>query len=245
MKKILAIVIIALISQAAPALAGGSIGLAIAAGSSPYKSYDDRRAIVPLINYEHQYFYFRGLKAGVKVYEQNSMEVSAFVAYDPTRFKSSDSSDRRLKRLDDRGESWLAGGAIAIHNPAGIFSASLGMDISSHSRGLKGQAAYAYPFDFEFCTLTPTAGLHFADEKYNDYYYGVSKSEARQSGLKAYQADAAFSPFAGLHVDLPINEQVSLFAAGEVVFLAPAIKDSPMVGRSTSHFLTTGVKFSF
>lgn len=247
MKKFLTLTFLFLSLAAAPALAGGSLGLGYGFAVSPYKDYDHRHAVIPWINYEHEYFYLRGLSLGVKLYDQNSWELSAFVAYDPQRFRAKDSGDARLKRLDDRDDSFIAGGRAVLHHEVGTFSASLAGDISGHSGGLIGQASYAYPLDLDPLSLIPSVGLYWASEDYNDYYYGVSEKEAARSGLKPYRADAAFSPFAALAADLSLDEDkhFGLFARGEAIFLAPTIKDSPMVGRSVTFGLTTGVRYTF
>lgn len=231
----------------ARAQAGGSIGLAYATGESPYKDYDRRQTALPLVHYENDAFYLRGLSLGAKLFNQDSIEVSAFLAYDPHRFKSKDSGNARLKRLNDRREGILAGGRLLLARPIGVFSAELAGDVSGHSRGLVGQLRLAKPFDLEPWTLTPAVGLYWASENYNDYYYGISGKESRASGLPAYQAGADFSPFAAFKVDLALDERkrFNLFGQVETVFLPSAVKDSPMVGRSTTTSLTTGLIFGF
>lgn len=229
------------------AMAGGTIGVGYAGGISPYKNYDDKHMVMPWVSYENDYVYLRGLSLGVKLYNQNSMEVSAYVAYDPQRFKSKDSNDGQLRRLDNRDAGFVAGGRLNIDNPVGIFSAALAGDISGNSGGFAGQVSYAKPFDFDPFNLTPEIGLYWGNEDYNDYYYGVSKKEAAVSGLKEYKADAAFSPFAALKADLSLDDEkrIGIYAQAEVIFLAPTIKDSPMVSRSTATGFTTGIRYSF
>ena len=233
--------------SAVPAQAGATIGLGYATGVSPYKGYDTKQAVLPWVSYENDYFYLRGLSLGLKLYDRDSLELSAFLAYDPQRFKSSDSSDRQLKRLKNRSDGFLAGGRAMFNHQVGIFSASLAGDISDHSRGFAGQFSYAKPFDLDPFTLTPVVGLYWASDQYNDYYYGVSRQEAAASGLPAYQAEASVSPFGALKADLALGEEkrFGIFAQAEVIFLASTIKDSPMVDRSTSVGFSTGFRYSF
>lgn len=244
--RILALTIIACM-QAGQALAGGSIGLGYFTGVSPYRNYDNDGSPFPLINYENEHFYFRGLSLGLKAYEDYDTELSVFLAYNPHRFKASDSSHHRLRRLRDRKDSFMTGGRLSIDKPIGQLSAELAVDITGHNEGLLGQLKYGYRLNFDQLTVTPEAGFYWAGEKYNNYYYGVSRKEATESGLPHYQADAAVSPFAALKADLALGAEgrFGVFATTEVVFLPSTIKDSPMVGRSNTYSVGTGVRYRF
>lgn len=162
MKSSILLTIILISLGASPVQAGGTIGLAYGTGLSPYKDYDTKQAVLPWVSYENEYFYLRGLSLGLKLYDRDSLELSAFLAYDPQRFKSKDSSDRRLRRLKNRHDGFLAGGQASFNHEVGIFSASMSGDISDHSRGLVGQFSYAKPFNFDPFTLTPVVGTYWA-----------------------------------------------------------------------------------
>lgn len=224
-----------------------SIGLGYALGVSPYRDYDTRQSLWPLIAYEGERVYIRDLSLGLKLYEPGPLELSVFLAYDPQNFDPGDSGDFRLRRLDHRRESLLAGGRARWESPVGDFDLSLAGDVSGHSQGLLGRLAYQRSFDFDRLRLTPRAGLYWASEKYNDYYFGVSRREADKSGLKQYQAGAGVSPFLGLGLSLGLDEAEHwrLFGYGEVAALPRAVKDSPMVDRSTTYGLATGVMYTF
>lgn len=244
--RILALTLIICL-QGAQALAGGSIGLGYFTGVSPYRDYDRNGTLFPLIHYENEHFYFRGLSLGLKAYEGYDTELSVFLAYNPHKFKASDSSYHRLRRLRDRDDSFMAGGRLSIDKPIGKLGAELAVDVTGHNEGLLGQLRYGYPLELDQLTITPEAGFYWASEKYNNYYYGVSRKEAAVSGLPFYQADAAAYPFGALKADLPLGKEgrLGIFAAAEVVFLPSTIKNSPMVGRSNTYSFGTGARYSF
>ena len=82
--------------------------------------------------------------------------------------------------------------------------------------------------DLVAMSLIPTAGVQWTDVNYNDYYYGVSKSEARASGLSHYSPESALSPYAELTLRVGLTESWSAFVSGKSQFLGQEITDSPM-----------------
>jgi Outer membrane protein V len=224
-----------------------SLGLVYSTGTSPYRDYDRQWAVIPMVDFENDRFYVRDLSAGLKFYNSEDLKLAVFFGYDPTNFDGSDSGDRRLKRLDSRHEGLMAGVDAQWTSPVGHFSLSLSGDISGHSQGLLGRLAYLYSLDFGTVEFVPQVGSYWASGAYNDYYYGVSRKEARKSGLAAYEAGAAFSPFLGLTIDVVLDpeEHWEIFCYGEAVSLPSAVKNSPMVGRSSTSSLTTGLTYTF
>lgn len=222
-----------------------SIGLGFGVSDTPYKSYDTQWMPLPIISYEGLYAYIRGMKAGVKIINFSHVEFSAFVGYNPTSFDASDTSNRKLRKLDDRHSSAEAGLEARVLTPIGMLFANAAGDIAGNSDGFQGRAGYSNSWEFGRLEVAPTAGLAWSSSDYNDYYYGVSGSEARKSGLKAYDAGAGVSPFVGAHLSYDITDNWGIFCNGEVTFLNSEIKDSPMVDKKRVHSLTGGVVYDF
>ena len=221
------------------------IGIGGSVSTSPYKDYDTQWMPLPLVGYEGDYFYLRGLSAGVKFVNLEFLEVSAFAGYDSTSFDSSDTGDRRLKRLHNRYSSAVTGLEARLLTPYGMLHTSGAVDVLGRSNGFKGDAGYKNSFEFGALELVPAAGAYWSSSKYNDYYYGVSDKESRKSGLDDYDAGAGVSPYLGLTIDYSLTEQWEIFSHGEVVFLNRAVKDSPMVDQSNTRSLTFGVSYTF
>lgn len=224
-----------------------SLGLAYNTGVSPYKSYDHQWAVVPLIDFENNWFYIRDLSAGFKFHNSESLKLAVFLGYDPMSFDHGQSADRSLRRLNNRHEGILVGGDVQWTSPVGHFSLSLGGDISGHSQGLLGRLAYIYSLDFGTIEFVPQLGAYWSSASYNDYYYGVSGPESLKSGLAGYEAGSALSPFLGLTIDVVLDpeEHWEIFCYGETAFLPSTVKNSPMVNRSRTYSLTTGLTYTF
>lgn len=231
----------------ASALAGNevSIGMGGKGSVTPYKRYDTQWTPFPIISYEGEYAYVRGLSAGVKLVNLKFLELSAFAGYDGTSFSSSDSSDKRLRKLSDRYSSAAAGLEARLLTPYGMLHASGAQDVLGNSNGLTGTIGYKQSLEYGNLELIPALGVQWSSGRYNDYYYGVSGKESHKSGLNAYDAGGGFSPYVGLTIDYSLTNAWEIFCSGEVTFLNSAIKDSPMVDRTNTYGFTFGVSFTF
>ncbi|WP_249965128.1 MipA/OmpV family protein, partial [Escherichia coli] len=80
---------------------------------------------------------------------------------------------------------------------------------------------------------------------FSDYYYGISESESRRSGLASYSAQDAWVPYVSLTAKYPIGEHVVLMASAGYSELPEEITDSPMIDRNESFTFVTGVSWRF
>lgn len=222
-----------------------SIGLGGKVGVTPYKNYDTQWTPLPIVSYEGKYAYVRGFTAGAKLINLDFLEFSIFAGYDDTSFNASDSSNRRLRKLSDRYSSAEAGLEVRLLTPYGMLHASGAQDMLGNSNGQSGTIGYMQSLEYGDLELIPSAGVQWSSGRYNDYYYGVSGRESRKSGLEAYDAGSGFSPYVGLTIDYSLTEAWEIFCSGELVFLSDAIRDSPMVGRKTTHSLMLGFSYTF
>uniref|UniRef100_UPI0021C56F87 MipA/OmpV family protein n=2 Tax=Escherichia coli TaxID=562 RepID=UPI0021C56F87 len=91
----------------------------------------------------------------------------------------------------------------------------------------------------------PALGVLYYDENFSDYYYGISESESRRSGLASYSAQDAWVPYVSLTAKYPIGEHVVLMASAGYSELPEEITDSPMIDRNESFTFVTGVSWRF
>ena len=213
--------------------------------SSPYKGYGPDWLPFPMITYEGERFFIRGYTAGVKIINLPYLELSAFAGYDSTYFEASESSNRRLRRLEDRSPSAQAGMELRLLSPYGMFHVSGAGDVLSRSNGFNGDIGFIQSIEFGPLELLPSVGAYWSDARYNSYYYGVTRKEARKSGLGAYAPGSGFAPYVSFAIDYSLTEQWELFCQGEVTFLSGAVKDSPMVGETHTQSLTLGLTYTF
>lgn len=234
------------LSVAIPATAADvSVGLGGSWQSSSYKGHDDTLLPVPLIHFEGERFYVRGLDAGVHIWRNESHEFSLGAAYSALAFDSSKTDDRRLKRLDDRYSTLNAYLQYALKTDYGHAGVRVLRDVLGNSDAFSAEAYYKYPFMLGPVYVSPGAGIRWDSEDQLDYYFGVSSSEAQKSGLDRYNPDSGISPFLSLEADWRFADNWSVTAAGQVLFLSKEIKDSPMVDDSQIFNATIGLKYTF
>lgn len=222
-----------------------NVGAACNISTTPYARYDLEWVPLPMVTFESDYIYLRGLKGGLKLLNRKYVELSVFAQYDGTSFDSSQTSHPALRKLNNRYSTMDLGAETQVLTPIGLLFANIAFDVLGNNNGMHGALGYAYTFERGKFEFNPAAGLYWYNNKYNDYYYGVSQNRALKSGLKAYTAGAAVAPYVGATVSYDIADDLGVFCAAEVVFLSNAVKDSPMVNKSKTYSTTFGIMYGF
>ncbi|CAK9884181.1 MAG: MltA-interacting protein [Candidatus Erwinia impunctatus] len=94
-----------------------SLGAAALMTSNPYVGSKDQVFPVPVLGYEGEIGYFRGLTGGIYLWndEVNTLSINAY--YLPMYFKPADSDVNAMKRLDKRRSTLMAGVGYRYKNP--------------------------------------------------------------------------------------------------------------------------------
>lgn len=251
MNKKIALLILSTAAAVTPvAEASNSIqlhaGFATVYSQSPYKAYDNKTKIYPLLNYKQGKFFLRGKEAGFEVWKKDSHKLDLGISYYDLEFKRKNTSNIQMKLLDDRKSTMTADLAYSFIMPSGIARLKTSFDILNKSNGLLLDLSYSAPLKLhrQF-QLTPGAGIEWADKKQNDYYYGISHTESLKSTLPQYRANSGFSPYIFLEANYTLSNNFNAFIAGRLKFLSKEIKDSPMTGKSKTASLALGVQYKF
>jgi outer membrane protein len=222
-----------------------SVGAGVGVLNSPYKDYDRDVYPVPVITYEGDNFWFRGLGGGYYLWNDQADKLSIMAYYDPMHFKPGDSDDWRLKQLDKRKSSMMAGLSYVHNTQYGFLRTSIAADTLDNSNGYIWDLAWLYRYTNGGLTLTPGIGVEYTSENYNDYYYGVSRREANRSGLDRYSADDGWNPYLALTASYEFTQDWNVYGTGRYTRLSDEIKDSPMVDKSWAGAFSVGVTYSF
>lgn len=231
---------------AAPAMADDfSIGAGAVFNESPYKGYNENVSAVPLISYEGEHFYVRQATGGWIVWKDAKNELSLTASWMPLSFDPEDNDDPAMKQLNERNGSAMLGGAYYHHESWGSLKFAIAADAMDENGGVMGEVSYFRPFRMERLTLTPSMGVFFHDESFNDYYYGVSAKESRRSGLQQYTAGETVTPYVGVAAKYELTQNLSLNASAVYIVLPDDVKNSPMIDRDDSFALMTGLSWTF
>ncbi len=163
----------------------------------------------------------------------------------PLRFDPEDNDDAQMKHLDERKASAFLGGAYYRHEHWGSLKVAVSGDAMDESGGVIGEISYFRPVRMERLTLTPSVGIFYSDESYNDYYYGVSGNESRRSGLNEYTAGDSWTPYVGLAAKYQLTQNLFINASAVYTVLPDDVKNSPMIDREDSFALMTGMSWRF
>jgi outer membrane protein len=221
------------------------LGVGVGVSSSEYKEESDSVTPIPILKYEGEHFFVRGLTAGVHLYKDDYNELSLTVSYLSQSFDASESDSHAMQQLENRYSTMLAGAAYNLKMDWGVAGLSLSADVLGTSNGFIADASYAYPFEISFLKVKPSVGVEWTNENYNDYYYGVSASESHSSGLLEYNAESGISPYLGLQLKIGLTEGFGLTLGAKAKWLSDEITNSPMVDQDMKFSFGAGIVYSF
>jgi MipA family protein len=201
---------------------------------APYRGYDEALLIVPLIRFEGERAYLRGLRGGFVLLRDGGFEFGPFVQVRGDGYDAEDSDF--LAGMDDRERSLEAGLAASWRRERfGQVELSAATDVLDRSGGHELEASYSALFRAAGFTFVPQLAVKWQSGDLVDYYYGVRADEALP-GRPAYRARAAVVPELSLLATRPLARQWTLFARVGHSWLPGEIADSPIVdgdGRTT------------
>lgn len=222
-----------------------SLGVGAASSTSVYRGEDNDVYPIPVLNYESEQFYFRGLGGGYYLWNDGANRLSLTAYYLPLGFKRGDNDDQQMKQLDKRRGTLMAGMAYSHRADWGEVRTVLAGDTLDYSNGFVWDTAYLYRFTLGDLSLTPGIGATWFSENMNRYYYGVSSKESARSGFARYRPDDGWSPYLELSANYQINSNWSTWAVGRYTRLSDEVKDSPIVDRSYNALMSVGVSYRF
>jgi outer membrane protein len=208
------------------------LGVGVAA-TPAYQGSDDLRVLpLPAIDIKEGWF-FANLRNGIGVapISTENFDIGASAVFVPGyRRKDVPAGIDRLK--DGIGARLFtnirAGGVVATLGATKI--------VSGGTKGLVADASISYPIAVSSrFTLTPTIGTTWADRKYNDGYFSITRRESLATGLPQYTAGAGFKDVSGLlTASYRLTDRITLSATGGVTSLIGDAKDSPFVEKKTA-----------
>lgn len=222
------------------------IGLNASANQYAYRQ-DNDITVMPQAFYDNNRVYIEGAEAGVYGFKNAQNEWRATLGYDGRSFSAEDAGTPALRGLDDRDWSLMAGTSYMRITPYGGFKAQVETDVLNHSDGTAIKLAHLSKFKLmdDKVTLYPELGLQWYDDKYNNYYFGVSQKEATRTGLKPYQADSGVNPYVNISANYAFSPTLSGFVSQHLEYLSDTQKDSPLVDDNFDSKTKIGFNYQF
>jgi len=194
---------------------------------SPYRGGGARIDLLPLYLYEGEHLYLHSYRAGLKSDFGSDKRAAAFLSH---RFESFPV---------DRVPASLAGMSARVPETdfglsyeqrfdwGNVFGEAL-RDVSGTSGGTEWRLGAGAERRRGRLRLAPYLVLAARSARLNDYYYGVSSSEAA-ADRPAYQPGAGVNGGLGLNVRYDLSERWHLLAGVSATFWASGVRHSPIV----------------
>jgi len=226
-------------------------GLGIGVGSKqlPYAGMKPDNEVLPLVEFENKYVHVLGPALEVKLpslvisdtQRLNFRMVGRYAIFGG--YEADDSPI--LAGMSERKDGFWAGAKVEWKNSFVNVGALWIHDVSGNSKGQR----FGLGLDRNFrlgkqVMIIPRVAAIWQDRKYNDYYFGVRDSEARP-GRAAYQADAGVNYEVGLRSMYLIDRHHSVMMDVSATSLSSAVKDSPLVDRSSENRILLAYVYRF
>nr|WP_252718897.1 MipA/OmpV family protein [Acinetobacter sp. TUM15509] len=206
-----------------------------------YKGHRTYQSVLPVFFYDNDQFYIEGDDAGVYLFKDDHNQLRLNVHYDSNSYDPSG----ELHSLDKRKWSVMAGGSYMRITPYGGFKARLATDALSRSKGTLFRGSYLAEFDQGNWSFYPELGFQWNNAQYNQYYYGVSETESKRSGISAYQPGQSVFPFVSFAANYEMSKHWNAFSSVEFNYLSNEQFKSPMIKRQTDITPAFGITYNF
>ncbi|MGS5085021.1 MipA/OmpV family protein [Hydrogenophaga sp. A37] len=203
-------------------------GLLVSAEVLPYRGAGHQLRALPVLQFENNWLRVFGPVLDLKLHDAENRNLALRLRYADTGYEAKDSAF--LAGMAERKNSVWLGAKGEWRNGIGQLSGEWLTDASGHSKGQQLKVVAETLKHVGPVGIVPRLGLVWQDQKYVDYHFGVSASEAR-AGRQAYAGKAAVSTEIGVRLLHRLAPQQSVFLDLSATALGSAIKDSPLVDR--------------
>jgi len=221
------------------------IGLGVALRQEPYKGMDDDIVPMPIMTWEKDRFFVKGLKAGYNLFGSEGLKINSIIK---PRLMGYDSSDSiYLNGMADRDFS-LDGGGEIIYKFKDFYDISLGAsfvaDMLSKHEGYEGAVNLSKMFIIRPLFIQPGLSVSWQSKDMIDYYYGVRQEEAI-AGRPAYSPDSSIKGSINLSMWFALSKKWMIFTRGGVEFFDNEVKNSPIIEDDYSLSGSIGIAMLF
>lgn len=217
-----------------------SVGVAVAVRDSPYVGEGTRVRPLPLVTYDGDRFFWRGISGGVHLVQSKAFSLDAVLAGRFDGFDIRDLSRAGLARngldaatLEDRDDALDAGLAASWRGSAGELKVSALADVTNASGGYELAVDYAYALQWGHTTVVPGAGVRWMSSDLVNYYYGTLDEEVRR-GAPRYQPGSAVVPQVSIGFSRPVGEKWRVLGGVDYRFLPSELTHSPLLEPDTN-----------
>lgn len=219
-----------------------SLGLGAIAVDKAYREFDREFYALPLVSFENRWISASVPTFDVKLFSGESVSFRLRARWSGDGYEAEDSPF--LEGMAERKSSLWAGGAVIWKNDVVNVSAEVLADAMGESKGARAKIQIDRRFALRNFGITPRLAAEWVDDKYVDYYYGVSGLEAR-AGRPAYQGKATTNVQTGVRLDYTPARHHTVFLDMAATRFGSTIEDSPLVDEPNQLSFGLGYVYRF
>lgn len=228
------------------------LGLGVISSDNPYAGRGRRYRPFPLVSYDSNRLFFKGITAGVHLLDTDALEIDVVAEANLDGIDAEDFGTRELARngvdrtlLEDRKDSADVGFDVSFSGPYGELKFQALADVLDASGGYEASASYGYPYALsERLVLTPTLGAKWQSADRADYYYGILDEEIAR-GVSSYRPGSVVIPEAGLDLQYRFADRWVLLGDVKHRALPGKVEASPLIDSAQSIRFFIGVLRAF
>lgn len=221
-----------------------SVGLGVISSPRPYVGAEDQTRAIPVLGFESERFYLRGIQAGFQLAQRQRFSLDLFSRVRFAGFEAKDSVF--LAGMEERRETIELGLAAAWK--VGAFGLQAQVASDALGRGAGSQASVELAWNKGFgrgrAALAPAIGVVWQDAKFVDQYAGVRPHEARPD-RPAFEGEAALSLSGGVSGFVKVAHRTRLVGLLRVERLADEFAASPIVESRWGSFGLLSIVYEF
>jgi outer membrane protein len=215
-------------------------GIGAAVSDSVYAGEGTRVTPFPLVSYEGERFFWRGISGGAHLLQRGGLSIDATLSarvdgVDRDDFGRAELAERGINQsvLEDRDNGLDAGVAVHWRGSMGHVEFGVKGDVTGTSKGYEASIKYAYPFQLGRARISPHVGVSHMSKKLSNYYFGTLPEEIAR-GVADYKPGGATVPRIGIDVVRPFGERWAVIGNVTYQHLPGKITDSPLVEKDSN-----------
>ncbi len=221
-----------------------SVGVNVLYANTAYDTDENDIRVLPGVFYDNNKVYARGATAGAYLINDGTNQLAATVQLAGNSFDPEDANGA-LQGLDERKISASAGLSYQRRTSIGGIRLQAATDILDRSNGSTARLSYIGRVTKDKLTVFPSIGFEYYDDKYNEYYYGVSDKESIETGVAAYTANSSLNPYVNISANYDFSDKWAGFFNQSLSYLPNEQYDSPLVDSRTESTTTLGLLYTF
>ena len=236
-------------AQAAPAsvepasVSSWSLGLGYLRYQRPYIGKDYWNRMIPLFNVNERDFYVHGLNFGWHAWRHGTQSLDIIARPDAMHYNASENP--ALAGMTTKLATVMAGLAWRwrFQRHLSLNTSALG-DLLRRNDGTTLEVRLVSPWGTGNWFFRPTVGLEWLSSNYVNYYFGVTRAEAR-TGRPVYAGRSTLNEKAGISFGRELGGHFAATAGAYWTHYGSGVTGSPIVGHSSTISLLVGLYYHF